>query len=41
MPVYGYLMKVCNKDRELCIVSNGEKALGAMGWNQEKKNKID
>lgn len=31
MPVYSYLMKVCDNDRELCIVSNGEKALGAMG----------
>lgn len=31
MPVYGYLIKVCNKDRELCIVSNGGKALGNMG----------
>lgn len=34
-------MKVCNKDRELFIFTNGEKALGATGWNQEKKKKID
>lgn len=31
IPGYGYLMEVCNKDRELCIGSNGEKALGTMG----------
>lgn len=31
MPIYGYLMKVCNKDRELCIVSN---------WGESTRNHV-